>query len=438
MQIDMKDIVAAIDVGTTKVCTLVGRRSDEQGMEVLGYSTVKNTGMKKGVVFDVDATTSAIRDSVNAIEKNIGYKVKSAFVGVTGSHIQFENRRENIQTGNLKGVVTGEDTTRAAIEVSYKFEAPGRQMIHANAIGFALDGEEGIRNPVGMHTTQLEVEAHLVSGDADQIGRLKKAVESAGVKVEALVLQPIASGFSVLTTEERENGAVIIDIGGGTSDIVGFRSGNVAYTGVIPIGGYQFTNDIATTFNTTFETAESLKIEHASADYQAGALHDEISVPVIGRDSLLKIHRLEICQLVRERALELGRMIRIKLESEQFGDLESDTTSDMTIVLTGGASNLPGFTDLVRRTVGVNVRHGVPQLGEMVPEDLKEPIYSTVIGILLSGVNEWVSDSEFKEIIPDANVDTQLMESDGVMQRLLGRIGNLVPKPISVARKGRV
>ena len=142
--------------------------------------------------------------------------------------------------------------------------------------------------------------------------------------------------------------------------------------------------------------------------------------------------------LVRERALELGRMIRIKLESEQFGDLESDTTSDMTIVLTGGASNLPGFTDLVRRTVGVNVRHGVPQLGEMVPEDLKEPIYSTVLGILLSGVNEWVSDSEFKEIIPDANVDTQLMESDGVMQRLLGRIGNLVPKPISVARKGRV
>ena len=181
-----------------------------------------------------------------------------------------------------------------------------------------------------------------------------------------------------------------------------------------------------------------MKIEHASADYQAGALHDEISVPVIGRDSLLKIHRLEICQLVRERALELGRMIRIKLESEQFGDLESDTTSDMTIVLTGGASNLPGFTDLVRRTVGVNVRHGVPQLCEMVPEDLKEPIYSTVLGILLSGVNEWVSDSEFKEIIPDANVDTQLMESDGVMQRLLGRIGNLVPKPISVARKGRV
>ena len=434
MQTDMKDIVAAIDVGTTKVCTLVGRRSDEQGMEVLGYSTVKNTGMKKGVVFDVDATTSAIRDSINLIEKKIGYRVKSAFVGVTGSHIQFENRRENIQTGNLKGVVTGDDTTRAAIEVSYKFEVPGRQMIHANAIGFALDGEEGIRNPVGMHTTQLEVEAHLVSGDADQIGRLKKAVESAGVKVEGLVLHPIASGFSVLTTEERENGAVIIDIGGGTSDLVGFRSGNVAYTGVIPVGGYQFTNDIATTFNTTFETAESLKIEHASADYHAGALDDEISVPVIGRDSLLKIHRLEICQLVRERALELGRMIRIKLDSEQFGDLESATT----IVLTGGASNLPGFTDLVRRTVGVNVRHGVPQLGEMVPEDLKEPIYSTVLGILLSGVNEWVSDSEFKESIPDANVDTQLMESDGVIQRLLGRIGNLVPKPISTTRKGRV
>ena len=433
MQTDMKDIVVAIDVGTTKVCTLVGRRSGEQLLEVLGYSTVKNTGMKKGNVIDMDATTSAIRDSVDVIEQEIGYKVTSAFVGVTGSHIQFENRRECIQTGNLKGVVTSEDTTRASRQVSSQYEMPGRQVIHANAVGYALDGEEGIRNPVGMHTKQIEVEAHLVTGDRAHIDRLTKAVKSAGVEVEGLVLEPVASSLSVLTDEERENGVVIIDIGGGTSDLVGFRNGNVNYTGVIPVGGYQFTNDIATTFHTTFETAESLKIEHASVDYQTGALDEEISVPVIGRDSSLKIHRLEICQLVRERALELGRMMRIKLDSERFEDLE-----DTTIVLTGGTSNLPGFAELVRRTVGVDVRHGVPQLEGMIPEDLQDPIHSTALGILLSGVNERVSDGESKEISTNTNSDTEAMESDGTIQRLLGRIGSLMPKPILAARKGRV
>ena len=382
------EIVAAIDVGTTKVCTIVGRRVGKDGVQILGYSTAKNYGMRKGVISDVSAAERAVRVSIKAVEDETGHKVDSAYVGVTGAHVRFENRQERLEVENRKGIVTAEDVASAPKKLSESIDVPGRTVIHANSISYTLDGESGIRHPVGMHSKEMEVEAHFVTGSNTFIDRLVDVIEVSGVKINSLVLEPLASGLAVLTADERQKGAVIVDIGGGTTDIVAFKGSSIYYTGVIPVGGYQFTNDIALSFNTTFEAAEAIKLEHASAEFQPASAGEQILVPVIGRDKQLKVSRLEICQLVRERAMELARMIKVKLDTERMGD----DVEDSVLVLTGGASNLPGFADLVQKFVGIEVRHGVPDAHGTVLAELRDPIYATAVGTLLWGLAESVSD----------------------------------------------
>ncbi len=380
------EIAAAIDVGTSKVCTIVGRNLGRDGVQVLGYSTVKNSGMRKGVVSDASEAERAVRASIEALEDRTGHQVDSAFVGVTGAHVRFENRHEKVRIENRKGIVTSEDVENAPKKLSEAVDIPGRTLIHANSISYTLDGESGIRHPVGMHSKEMQVETHFVTGSNGFVDSLVGVVEAAGVGIRNLALEPLASGLSVLTPEEREKGAVIVDIGAGTTDIVAFQRGSMYYTGVIPVGGYQFTNDIALTFNTSFETAEAIKLNHASADFQPASASEQILVPVIGRDKPLKVSRLEICQLARERAMELAHMIRVKLDSERGAEC-----GDSVLVLTGGASNLPGLVPLVKNIVGLEVRHGAPELHGTVPAELRNPAYATSVGILHWGLTEWAA-----------------------------------------------
>lgn len=381
------EIVAAIDVGTTKVCTIVGRKVGEDHVQILGYGAAKNTGMRKGVVSDLEAAERAVRVSIKSAEDTTGHKVDSAFVGISGAHVRFENRYEKLQVSNHKGVVTSDDVARAPIKLRESIDLPGRTVIHASSISYTLDGETGIRHPVGMHSKEMQVETHFVTGSNTFIDSLVDIIELSGVKVNSLVLEPLASGLAVLTKRERQKGAVIVDIGGGTTDIVAFKQGSIYYTGVIPVGGFQFTNDLALSFSTSFEAAEAIKLEHANAEYQPASANEHIMVPVVGRDKDLKVSRLEICQLVRERAMELARMIKMKLDSERKKGAE-----DTVLVLTGGASNLPGFAEIIRSTVGVRVRQGVPAVEGTAPAELKDKAYATSVGILLWGLNEYLPD----------------------------------------------
>lgn len=428
------EIVAAIDVGTTKVCTIVGRRFGKRGIQVLGYSTVKSTGLRKGNVADSAATERAVRASIKAIQEKTGYRVDSAFVGITGAHVSFENRHAKLRTRNSRGIVTSDDIQRAPKKLSESVDAPGRRVIHANTISYALDGETGIRNPLGMHTKEMDVETHFVTGSEKFIDRLVGAVEAAGVKVESLVLEPLASGLSVLTPEERESGAVIVDIGGGTTDIVGFKGSRVYYTGVIPVGGYQFTNDIALSFNSPYEAAEAVKLEYASAEFQAASVDEQIAMPVVGRDKELKVNRLEICQLARERALELARMIKVKLDAERDADVD-----DSILVLTGGASNLPGLAHLMKKCVGINVRQGVPDVNGTVPAELKDPTYATGVGILLWALTEYIPEGvDSNKKAAKQGVTSKSAQLNGFFGSLKQRFAGLVPALFFAPKKGRI
>ena len=376
--------MAAIDVGTTKICTVVGRRLGKRGVEVLGHSTVPCSGLRKGNVSDIAATATAVRESVEQVESSTGHSVGSAYIGVTGSHVTFENSRHRLTSPGELGVITNDDLLETPESWNDQAE-PGRKVIHAIRMSYSLDGETGgIRNPVGMHSREVDVDTHVVTGGAAVIGRLLTAVGNADVEVDELVLEPLASGLAVLTEDEKEEGAVLVDIGGGTTDVVGFWKGRICYTAVIPVGGFQFTNDIAITYNTPYEAAEEVKIEYGSADLPtASTSGDEISLPVMGNDMGLKVQRLEICQLLRERAQELSRLIKLRLDDEA-----PQAEWARRIVLTGGTSNLPGLAALMQRNLAIPVRQGIPTIKGLVPDELKSPSYATSLGMLMWAAND--------------------------------------------------
>ena len=371
-------IVTGIDVGTTKVCTIMGRTSGPRDLEVLAHSLVPCEGLKKGNVEDITATARAIRASVDEIERRAQIAVRSAYVGVTGAHVTFENRVDTLDWVGKHGVITAEELTHVPETVASVGVAVGREVIHALPITYRLDGRGGIRNPLGMHTDHLEVETHVVTGAPSPIEQLARAVESSGLKVEGLVLEPLASSEAVLTREEKDQGAVLVDIGGGTTDVVVFRNGRIAYTGVIPVGGYQFTYDICQTYNTTYAAAEAAKLAYAHTEPYVASAVEEVSLPVLGRVSAQKVPRRDICQLVRERAQELVPLIRLKLNEAQIDDV-----SRIRLVLTGGSSNLPGLQALMQRTLTNHVRIGVPNVHPGIPGELRAPHFATGVGILL-------------------------------------------------------
>ena len=420
------DLVTAIDVGTTKVCTIVGRKDGPHGIQILAFSTVPCDGLRKGNVANIAATAKAIKQSIREVEEATGHRIDSAFVGITGSHITFENRRDPLKSPSVGGVITEADLNDAPTPSSALLEEPGRRLIQIVRMNYTLDGEEGIRNPVGMHSNRIEVDTHLVTGAASFISKLGEAVEGAGIKVTSLVLEPLASALAVMTPKERERGTLLVDIGGGTTDVVGFSKGQVCYTGVIPVGGFQFTNDIVITFNTTYRAAEEVKLKYASTELRASDPDQEITLPVVGQDIALKLQSGEINQLTRERALELARLIRIKLDDDRV-----DAAVRSRIVLTGGTSNLSGLADLIHHSLSVPVRKGVPDIGGAFPAELKDPKYATGVGILLWALNEYVP--------PANNEPNKGMEagSAGFMAGLFRRIGRLMPGFFFSTRKGR-
>ena len=378
---------AAVDVGTTKVCAIVGRRSGPNRVQVLAHSTVPCDGLRKGDVSDADATAQAIRRAVTEASQKSGVSIDAAYVGVTGAHVSFENRWDALDWVGGQGVITNEDLKLVPERVSSAAATDGRRIIHAIPLTYGMDGEKTIRNPLGMHARNLEVETHVVSGGQRYLRRLVEAVESAGIRVKDLVFEPLASGEAVLTEEEKRAGVALIDIGGGTTDIIVYKGGLVRYTGVVPVGGFQFTNDICQTYGTSFEDAEQAKLEHATIDLHKSKLIEEITLPVEDCDVELKVPHREFCQLTRERAQELLRLVKVKLQESDIEDI-----SKLDLVFTGGASNLPGLESLTRQILTTHVRIGMPNGNGSIPDELKAPAYSAGVGLLLWAAGQSVQE----------------------------------------------
>ncbi len=370
------DMITAIDVGTTKVVALIATIDGPGEPRILAHSVVPCGGLRRGNVEDVAKTTAAVRSALDWVESGAGVQVRSAYVGVSGSHVGYENRRDPVQGVGAIGVVTPEEL---AADLPNRASAlPGdRQLVHAVPISYTVDGEEGIRNPVGMHSASVEVDTHLVTADRTRLGRLTRAVRAAGIEVDALVMEPLASGLAVLTPEEMQCGTMMIDIGGGTSDVVVFSGGRLCYTGVIPVGGYQFTNDVCVTYNVEYDAAERAKLSFGHTQLAAVDPSQAISLPLRDRPAQVTVSARELAQLLSERAVELAKMVRIKLEEAEAAHIASSKA-----VLTGGASELPGLAEIFQRHLGRAVRRGSPREIAQGAE-LTDPGYATGIGMLV-------------------------------------------------------
>lgn len=375
----MGELVVGIDIGTTKVCTIVGevRESD---IYVLGVGIEPSHGMRKGMVTDVGALTAAISSSVHKAEKSSGYEIGRAFVSIAGGHIESINSQGAVGISNSRGVQLND--LERAMDAAKAITLPhGREVLHVIPRNYSLDGQTGLRSPLGMLGFRLEVEAHIITASSQSIQNLEKCVEDAGVFVDRFILNPLASGDMVLTREEREAGVMVVDIGGGTTDIAMFIDGAVWHTAVIAVGGQHVTNDIGHGLHLPVELAEAVKLKHGHADPKAISPLEAFPIQPFGEELPSKVQRTDLGHIIHARVAEVFELILKEAKRSGY-----DGLLKAGIVLTGGSSQLPGIKTVAGEVLRLPVRIAQPENITGTFDTLKNPAYSTSVGLLKLGL----------------------------------------------------
>jgi cell division protein FtsA len=375
----MGELVVGIDIGTTKVCTIVGEVRDTD-VYVLGAGIEPSHGVRKGAVTDVSALTAAISSSVHKAEKSSGYQVERAFVSIAGGHIESINSTGAVGVSNSRGVQLGD--LERAMDAAKAITLPhGREVLHVIPRNYTLDGQTGLRSPIGMLGFRLEVEAHIITAATQSVQNLAKCVKDAGVFVDRFILNPLASGDVVLTPAERSAGVMVVDIGGGTTDLAIFIDGSVWHTAVIAVGGQHITNDIAAGLHLPAELAEAVKLKYGHSDPKAVSQLEAFPIQPFGEDLPSKVQRADLAFIVHARVAEMFELI-VK-EAKRSG---YDGLLKAGIVLTGGSSQLPGMKTVASEIVKLPVRIAHPENVTGMAEVLKNPAYSTSVGLLKLGL----------------------------------------------------
>ena len=379
----MDRTVVALDIGTSKICTLIAEVGPppEHLMRIVGVGTVPSRGIRKGVVVNVNEVTTAVIDSIHRAERTSGYEIASAYVGLAGSHISAVNSRGVVAISRGERGIRSIDVERA-LEAARAIDIPhNREILHIIPRGFTVDGDDGVRDPVGMQAYRLEVEAHIVTGSTSSIRNLIKCVQEAGIHIDALVLDPLASGEAVLTDIEREMGVVLVDIGGGTTDIAIFIEGSIWHAVVLPTGGEQLTNDIAVGLRTPYDTAESIKIKYGHAVSQAVIPEEMVKLKIFGEDGQQQVPRQFLAEIVEARAEEIFEMVLKEIKRSGY-----DGLLPAGVVLAGGSAQVPGVRDLARDVMGLPARIGEPRNLSGLVDTLQSPAFATAVGLLEWGV----------------------------------------------------
>ncbi len=374
----MGDLVVGLDVGTHKICAIVGEVRPED-VYVVGLGIEPSDGMKKGVVNNVGALSSAIAKAIRKAEKSTGYDINRAFVSVAGSHISSLTSRGLATIVGSRSV--GAEDLDKAMGVARNIAIPhNREILHVVPRSYTLDGQEGIRSPLGMHCFRLEVDAHIITASTTSLANLEDAVESAGLLVDRFILNPLAAGDAVLTDHEREMGAVVIDIGGGTTDLAIFIDGTVWHTAIIPVGGNHVTQDITYWMRVPFGLAEQVKIQRGHADMNSVSESDVFPVEPFGGE-ILPVSRRDLAMVIEARFEEIFELVEKEIKRSGYAGLLRAGA-----VITGGSSQLPGYRDLASRILNVPVRLAHPEKITGIADALKNPAYSTSVGLLRLGL----------------------------------------------------
>ncbi len=377
---DNKDLIVGLDIGTSKIVTLVAEVTPEGGINILGMGSAPSRGLKKGVVVNIEATVAAIQRALEEAELMANCKITQVYAGVSGSHIRSLNSHGMVPIRDRE--VTHADIERVIETARAVNISTDQQILHVLPQEFIIDGQEGVREPQGMSGVRLEVKVHIVTGAVSAAQNIVKCVRRCGLEVKDLILQPLASSLAVLNEDEKDLGVCLVDIGGGTTDIAVFTRGAIQHTAVIPIAGDQITNDIAMTLRTPTREAEDLKIRHGVALRQL-APRDMIEVPGIGERGPRMLSIQTLSEVIEPRVEELYSLIQAELRRSGF---EEQISSGL--VLTGGSSQMKGMVELAEEVFHMPVRVGVPEYVGGLSERVRNPRYATSVGLLLAGLEK--------------------------------------------------
>jgi len=371
-----KRIVSAIDVGTTKVATIVTNVKGEDDIEVLGVGVAPSHGLHKGIVVNMDEAKQSIASSVREAQRISGMRIDSAYVGVTGRHISSLNNRGVVAIPRDDRLVRTQDLKRV-LSAARSIPVPeGKKVLHAIPRSYALDGQEGVKQPVGMHGSRLDVETHIITASVTSVQNLVKCIRSIGIDVEDLILEPLASGEAVLTPEERDTGVIMADIGGGTTDIAVFKGGNIYHTSIIPVAGYQVTSDISIGLGLPFNIAEKMKKSY-------GNVSPTLEIDQVAQVGIENGHSAsyrDLCDVIQARMEELLQLILLEMPTTDY-----QTLAPCGLVLTGGTANLAGLDELGRSVLQMPVRKGRPLSTGIygISDILHDSAYATTLGLVL-------------------------------------------------------
>jgi len=374
-----RDRIAAIDVGTTKVCTIMADIHDNKDLRVVGVGVTPSLGLHKGLVVNINEARESIRRSIRAAEQMAGRRLESAYIGVTGRHISSVNNRGSVSITRNNQMVSTSDLKRV-LDVARSIKVPSEQrLLHVIPREYTVDGQGKVKNPVGMHGFRLDVETHIITAAITSIQNLTKCIRSVGVDVDDLVMEPLASAEAVLTPEEKEVGVLLADIGGGTTDLALFKDNTIYHTSVLPVAGYQVTRDISIGLGITFELAEEMKKKYGNvlpADEDSS--DDEPTITGDGHS----ISYQDLSEIIRVRIEEMVRLMMLELPQTDY-----DKLIPAGLVITGGGANLNGIAELGEKITRMPVRLGRPVNLPGVSDRLDNPAYATGVGLLLWKLN---------------------------------------------------
>ncbi|MBI4005402.1 MAG: cell division protein FtsA [Gammaproteobacteria bacterium] len=373
-----KNLIVGLDIGTSKVVAIVGEITADNEIEIIGLGSSRSRGLKKGVVVNIESTVHSIQRAIEEAELMAGCEIHSVYTGIAGSHIRSLNshgivaiRDNEVATGDVDRVI---DAARAvAIPADQK-------ILHILPQEFVIDNQEGVKEPIGMSGVRLEAKVHMVTGAVSASQNVIKCVRRCGLEVDDIILEQLAASYAVLTEDEKELGVCLVDVGGGTTDIAIFTDGAIHHTAVIPIAGDQVTNDIAVALRTPTQHAEDIKVQYACALTQLANPEETIEVPSVGDRPARRLARQTLAEVVEPRYEELFTLVQAELRRSGYEDMIA-----AGIVLTGGSSKMEGVVELAEEIFHMPVRIGVPQYVSGLADVVRNPIYSTGVGLLLFG-----------------------------------------------------
>ena len=377
-----KDLIVGLDVGTSKIVAVVAELTSEDGLNIIGMGTQPSRGLKKGVVVNIEATMNSIQRVLEEAELMADCKITEVYTGIAGSHIRSLNSSGMVAIKEKE--VTQADIVRV-VETAKAVAIPNdQQVLHILPQEYIVDGQEDVREPLGMSGVRLEVKVHIITGAVSAAENITKCVRRCGLEVKDLILQPLASAMAVLSDDEKELGVCLVDIGGGTTDLAVFVNGAIRHTASIPIAGDQVTNDIAMALRTPTKDAEDLKRDFGCALRQLASPSDVIEVPGVGERGPRQLSRQTLAEVIEPRVEELYALVQAELRRSGFEEMLSSG-----IVLTGGSAVMRGMVELGEEIFHMPVRLGIPAYMGGLADVVRSPRYATAVGLLLEGRDQF-------------------------------------------------